>query len=222
MTIFDWIVFGTMTVFYALFLGKTIILRIGGTRPFVLGKNKKGARAVFELILFPGFLLWTFEAMTHSLHVDAHVFGEGGYGILFDSIYFKITGAVLVSAAILLFVAALFSFGASWRIGIDKRRAGGLVTTGVFALTRNPIFLFLDVYMVGIFLIYSNCFFLCAAAAAISLIHFQILEEEKFLISHYGDSYREYMQRVPRYLFFHMRHTVRYTPPAISISEKDQ
>jgi len=30
--------------------------------------------------------------------------------------------------------------GLSWRIGIDEKNRSGLVTQGLFALSRNPIF----------------------------------------------------------------------------------
>ncbi|MBN2077574.1 MAG: hypothetical protein JW838_01320 [Spirochaetes bacterium] len=56
-TVFDYITMGTMIVFYAIFAGKTIMLKIAGTSPFVLGKKKRGFRAFFELLLFPGLLV---------------------------------------------------------------------------------------------------------------------------------------------------------------------
>ena len=78
----------------------------------------------------------------------------------------------MIAAGLGLFILSLISFGDSWRIGIDTRSAGDLVMTGVFSLTRNPIFLFLDVYFLGTWLIYPNLFFgvfvILTAAAALN------------------------------------------------------
>ena len=99
-----------------------------------------------------------------------------------------------------MFAAALQAFGRSWRIGIDYDRPGQLVTQGIFAYTRNPIFLFLDLYFLGTWFIQRDLFFLVFAVVAMGGIHFQIREEEAFLAKHYGEPYRQYMLTVPRYV----------------------
>ena len=33
------------------------------------------------------------------------------------------------------------------------------------------------------------------------VMHWTVLNEERFCLDRYGDSYREFMKRVPRYLF---------------------
>lgn len=198
---FDYFILGSMFVFYALFAGKTIMLMLLGQRPFVLGKKKRGFRAIFELLLMPGLLVWSIEVVAHSLRLDFHIFSPAGYPALFDADFPRIAGGVLIVAGLMLFTAALVSFGASWRVGIDRGNPGELVTGGVFAVTRNPIFVFLDLYFLGTFLIYGNLFFLAASIIAIVGNHIQILAEEKFLRAYYGSRYSEYAARVPRYLF---------------------
>ena len=93
----------------------------------------------------------------------------------------RILGVLLIASGLALFVLSLISSRNPWRIGIDTQSAGGLVTTGVFSLTRNPVFLFLDVYFLGSWLIYPNLFFGVFALVAVAGIHRQILEEERFL-----------------------------------------
>jgi protein-S-isoprenylcysteine O-methyltransferase Ste14 len=109
-------------------------------------------------------------------------------------------GVAAIVTGLALFAAALWSFGRSWRIGIDHDRPGTLITRGIFAWTRNPIFLFMDIYFVGTWLIQRDLFFLLFAIVAVAGIHYQILLEEKFLVRHYGDTYRRYLLRVPRYI----------------------
>jgi protein-S-isoprenylcysteine O-methyltransferase Ste14 len=117
-----------------------------------------------------------------------------------DHVVAQTAGAALIAMGLFLFVLALASFGASWRVGIDEEHPGGLVTGGIFHFTRNPIFVFLDAYFVGTFLINGTLFFLLAALLGVTLIHYQILQEERFLEGRYGDPYREYKRTAPRYL----------------------
>lgn len=74
-----------------------------------------------------------------------------------------------------------------------------LVTTGIFAISRNPIFIFLDLYFIGTFLINGTLSFLIAAVLAVVGNHNQIVREEKFLASRYGKPYQDYRVRTPRY-----------------------
>jgi len=112
-------------------------------------------------------------------------------------VFFQITFAYSLSVAV--FILALVSFGASWRIGIDAKTPGGLVTTGIFALSRNPIFVFLDLYAFGTFLINGTLGFLLFALILAVGIHYQIIQEESFLRRTYGKAYHDYCRRTARY-----------------------
>jgi protein-S-isoprenylcysteine O-methyltransferase Ste14 len=106
----------------------------------------------------------------------------------------------LLTSSIALFGWALASFGSSWRVGIDQESPGSLVTRGVFAYTRNPIFVSMDTFFIGTFFVQGTVFFLAAAIIAVAATHFQILQEETFLARTYGSDYQRYRTAVPRYL----------------------
>jgi protein-S-isoprenylcysteine O-methyltransferase Ste14 len=55
---------------------------------------------------------------------------------------------------LIIFLLALISFGKSRRVGIDKEKSNELITKGIFKYSRNPIFIFMDIYFVGIALMY--------------------------------------------------------------------
>jgi protein-S-isoprenylcysteine O-methyltransferase Ste14 len=95
---------------------------------------------------------------------------------------------------------ALISFGKSWRIGIDENNSNELVTTGMFKYSRNPIFLFMDLYFTGIMLIYPNIVFIIIAVCTFIGIHLQILREERFLLKKFGEKYSEYKKQTRRYI----------------------
>jgi protein-S-isoprenylcysteine O-methyltransferase Ste14 len=121
------------------------------------------------------------------------------FEILFNVFLLKWIGVILCYAGIVVFLCALISFGKAWRIGIDETHSDELVTTGIFAVSRNPIFLFMDMYFMGILLIYPNILFIVATLCAIVGIHFQIIREEKFLLNRFGDKYAEYKRKTRRY-----------------------
>jgi protein-S-isoprenylcysteine O-methyltransferase Ste14 len=109
-------------------------------------------------------------------------------------------GVLLCLAGLFLLFLSLVSFGKSFRVGIDQTDPDKLVTTGIFAFSRNPIYVAFGFVLLGQFLLFSNWILLVYLIAAIWLFHRQILREEKYLRSHYGQPYSEYCDRVRRYL----------------------
>ncbi|MCJ7634974.1 isoprenylcysteine carboxylmethyltransferase family protein [Candidatus Bathyarchaeota archaeon] len=77
------------------------------------------------------------------------------------------------------------------------------ITTGVYRISRNPEYFsgFLQYLGIGIGCL-SWVFILCAVAWIISF-HIQVVQsEEPSLIKKYGDAYKEYMSRTPRWIGF--------------------
>jgi protein-S-isoprenylcysteine O-methyltransferase Ste14 len=109
-------------------------------------------------------------------------------------------GVVFCVAGLSLLLWSLISFGRSFRIGIDTDHPDELVTDGVFAVTRNPIYVAFAMVLIGEFLIFPNWISLVYLGAATWLFHRQVLREENYLKSHYGEAYEAYCGRVRRYL----------------------
>jgi protein-S-isoprenylcysteine O-methyltransferase Ste14 len=135
---------------------------------------------------------WTWPLRTHVL--------PGTLGtVVVGAAAFRSLGVAVVSAGLVLHAAALWAFAESWRSGIDREARAALVTGGVFAWTRNPIYLALDLQAIGTFLVLGRLVFLALAMPIVILLHAQIRREERFLARAYGDAYREYCSRVGRY-----------------------
>ncbi len=196
---FDCFALIMVILFYAAFLFRTLQLVLIGTNPIALGVGKAVWRSMMEISFGVCLIIWTIEVIAHSSRLDIHIFRGALISPLFTLLPLRITGAVLIVAGYAVFVFALKAFGNSWRIGIDKKKAGNLITNGIFSFTRNPIFLFMDMYFIGTWLIYSNIFFLLLAVMTVIGIHFHILEEERFLLAKYGTEYKSYMKKVRRY-----------------------
>lgn len=117
----------------------------------------------------------------------------------FNSVLIRLTGVLVVFLSVYLMKTTLKHFGNSLRFGMNENNTGKLVTTGIFARSRNPFFVSLLLFFTGTTLIFPNLFFLLFAVSAFIGIHFSILKEEKFLLKVYGDEYLTYQQKVRRY-----------------------
>lgn len=168
--------------------------------PFALGTGKRGLPRLLELLLFPWLLLWMLTLVLSALRISFQP-----VPLLWDPVWpeflpMQILGVLVILIGDALFVWALVSFGNSWRIGIDEKSAGALVTQGIFAVSRNPIFTFIDLYFLGTFLVNGSLIFLIFAIITIFALHYQILQEEKFLSNRYDRAYRDYCAKVGRYI----------------------
>ncbi len=74
--------------------------------------------------------------------------------------------------------ASLVSFGRRIRVGIDVDQPDKLETTGIFAVSRNPIYVGFALVLVGQFLVFPNWVPLIYLAAGLLLFHRQVLREE--------------------------------------------
>lgn len=200
---FDIFQLAVLACFLCVFLGRTLVLRLTrGVKVLTLAVGKSRGRAALELLLVVGLPLWLYEIVAYAWPLPYHVFPPPLDAVVLDAFAARWLGVVLVSGGLLVFGLALGAFGESWRVGIDEHSPGELVTGGIFAFTRNPIFLFIDLYFVGTFLLSGRLIFLLTAIVAVVAIHLQIRQEERFLERTYGDAYGDYCAGVARYLIW--------------------
>ena len=179
-------------LFVALVMGRVALLRRNGIKAIVFGATDKS-----DFLLVP-FVL----ALIYTLCSSA--FGLPMWKPLIKPFWeTKLPGAAgiaLCAAAVIGVMVSLISFGTSFRVGIDDRKPDKLVTTGMFAYSRNPIYVCFDTFFIGQFLIHRNIVITAAAVGFTLAIHRQILREERFLSTHYGAEYEGYRKKVRRYL----------------------
>ena len=164
-----------------------------------IGKIKKSVLSLYPIFLLMLFL-WLFEITKPFFQNSFSVLPESLTNLLVESVFLKITGVLVIAVALVLLMLSLLHFKNSLRFGLDEKNCGELINTGVFTFSRNPFFLSLDVYFLGIAILLPNLFFISFAVLTFAGIHFFILKEEKFMRSVYGDEYLEYQRKVRRYL----------------------
>jgi protein-S-isoprenylcysteine O-methyltransferase Ste14 len=109
------------------------------------------------------------------------------------------TGLVLVVAGFVATFAAQVAMGASWRVGVKADEITTLVTSGPFAIVRNPIFAAMLLAGLGLALLVPNTVGLGAWLAAFLGIELQVrFVEEPYLLRTHGEVYRRYAARVGR------------------------
>jgi protein-S-isoprenylcysteine O-methyltransferase Ste14 len=192
----------TMTLFFDCFLLAALacLLCLGFGRGVML--YRRGIRVIVsvpDFLLLVCFFLWVYEAVSYAWPLRKHIFPHSLGAVIVDAAAFKVAGAMLSLAGLVIYGLALRAMGASWRIGIDRDTPGDFVTGGIFAWTRNPIYVSLDLLALGAFLIQGRLVFLLLAFVFVGIFHLQIRREERFLAEMHGEEYREYCARVPRY-----------------------
>ncbi len=75
-----------------------------------------------------------------------------------------------------------------------------LVDTGIYAWTRNPMYLGHIIYMVGVALVFASWFAAVIALTRTVWFHFRVLRDERGLSERFGEPYIAYTRRVRRWL----------------------
>jgi protein-S-isoprenylcysteine O-methyltransferase Ste14 len=115
-----------------------------------------------------------------------------------ESLKIKYLGLGLLAFALVWTIIAQGHMKNSWRIGIDTETKTELITSGLFQLSRNPIFFGMILSLVGLFLSTSNAFTGLFLILGYVLIQIQIRLEEEFLTEQHGTKYADYKQKVRR------------------------
>lgn len=120
-------------------------------------------------------------------------------GILADLLF--AIGWLLIAAALVLDVLAMRTlWGAGTTVRPD-RTTSHLVTSGPYALTRNPIYLGNTMLVIGIGLVTGITWFIpCALLAAFVTQKVTIEREERLLDMKFAKRYRDYSRKVRRWI----------------------
>lgn len=110
-------------------------------------------------------------------------------------------GFTIIVASFLLVGLAFMKFRRSGT-SIDYRKpTTGIIATGPFAYSRNPVYVGMTMLMGGIAIAVDSPWILAMAIPAVLIIHnFVILREEAYLERKFGDDYLRYKAAVRRWI----------------------
>lgn len=149
--------------------------------------------------------VFTFISILEFIVVFIYAFKNEWYQYLLpfwylEHSYLQYIGWSLLLLSLVLVWVAQSHMANSWRIGIDEKNKTELVTNGLFAYSRNPIFLGVMIANFGLFLIIPNAFTLLIVSLSLVSINTQIRLEETFLKSSHEKEYQDYLNQVRRWL----------------------
>jgi protein-S-isoprenylcysteine O-methyltransferase Ste14 len=122
-------------------------------------------------------------------------------GVVPTGIAVRATGTVILLAGIGMDLAAMREMRRHRANILPHRAATALVTSGPFALSRNPIYLGNTLVMIGAALLFASLWLLlAAAAAALAVWALAIRREEAHLAAQFGGAWTDYTKRTPRWL----------------------
>ena len=141
--------------------------------------------------------------ITVSLLVASYIIGEFFFPKYPLFYFFNLIGILGLIASVSIFIAAFNLFKSSEEDPYPPTITNKLIKTGIFAYTRNPIYLAFVGFNISMFLVFENVmYFLSALGIAIWLHHWIIKIEENYLLDKFPDEYEKYKSAVNRWLFF--------------------
>lgn len=189
--------------FLLLFFGITFILR-----SYVTWKNTRVNPFAFERTDdahgFNG-RLFVFIIVLEFLVIIIHTFFENLHAYLLpiwylESSNLQMLGWALLHLSLIWVSIAQHQMSDSWRIGIDDKNKTTLVTKGLFAYSRNPIFLGIMITNLGLLFVLPNAMVLLILVLSYTVIQTQVRLEEDFLSNTFGNTYQQYKSQVRRWL----------------------
>jgi protein-S-isoprenylcysteine O-methyltransferase Ste14 len=160
-------------------------------------------------MLVPGLRIWpspgrwqsyVFWLLFRGLNVLCFLMALADRTVLLGlPVWVRAVAAVVLAASVALFVYAFRVLGRDNSYGAQD----GLVTRGIYRWTRNPQNAMLMVVYGALAVTADSgpAYLMCAAMIAVYFL--MVLLEEPWLAGIYGEAYRRYCQRVPR--FFNWR-----------------
>ena len=85
-------------------------------------------------------------------------------------------------------------------VNVANTPIDNLVTTGIYRYSRHPMYLSLFPVLVGVGIAAASWVFLLLSVVYMIMPLLFIDTEERHCLKLYGDAYREYMNRTPRYI----------------------
>lgn len=176
--------------FYIIYIGKMLLQRKRGIQTDQMAQKKSGLLFYTELILkISTYTVVVVEVFSIALNASA----------LPQTL--RIVGLVIAVLGDIIFAFAVWTMRDNWRAGIAKNDKTEMVTSGIYQLSRNPAFLGFDLVYIGVLLMFFNWILFAFTALAMVMLHLQILQEEAYLPTVFGDDYLAYRNKVGRYFW---------------------
>lgn len=187
-----------LVFFLVAFLGRSyLVWKRTGINPYAVARTNRPIDFVEGFYAVPVLLLLA-TTIAFSFFPSAYAFATPIMWL--QNWIFQTVGLVLMIIALTWIAIAQTHMGKSWRIGIDAKNKTELIESGLFSISRNPIFLGVRTAIFGFFLAMPNAITLVAVVLADVLMQTQVRLEEEFLTGQHGEKYIEFQEHVRRWI----------------------
>ena len=112
---------------------------------------------------------------------------------------FAYAGALVFALGLWLFYLAHKHLGRNFSVSLDVREGHVLISKGVYAVVRHPMYSAFWLWGIAQFLLLPNWFAGSAGILGFGILYLgRIEQEEKLMLDTFGDDYRNYMNRTAR------------------------
>jgi len=160
---------------------------------------ERAAERALWMVLVPVIACWCalpWLGLTHesgAFAVPAFARESAAYAAL------RFLGAAIAVACLLLAIQCWRRMGRDWRMDISDRNTS-LITDGLFARIRHPIYAFSIALMLATAAVLHSLPMLVVAALHVVLMNAKARSEEAHLARMHGDAYRRYVERTGRFI----------------------
>lgn len=200
-TFYDYFQIIVLIAFTSLVWGRALYEKLHGIEAISLLRNRGKERAL-GVAAVTIINIWVALLVLNVTHREIRFLPPPLAYPMLESQSAQITGLVIIVSSFALYVNAWKTLGNRWRIGQDERVCPYFVKHGAYSISRNPIYLFYDLYLFGTFLINGTAVFLILTICLFITLHYLILEEERALAIRHGEDYQDYRSRTGRYFTF--------------------
>lgn len=176
-------------IFYSIYFIKLLSQKRQGIQTNQLGKKQEPSVRIIEKIL-------QFSTICIVPVQICSIFFA--WSLLPDTV--RVPGILIGTTGDLLFLISVLTMKNSWRAGIPEKDKTEFISHGIYHCSRNPAFLGFDLMYIGILVLYFNFLLLVITVFTIVMLHLQILQEEKYLETTFGEVYFTYKKNTRRYL----------------------
>ena len=133
------------------------------------------------------------------------------------SVAFRVAGVFSAAAALLFAFPPMFTLKRHGRVeeGGTYMHTTRVVDAGLFAIVRHPQYVGYSFFNLTFMCLTGRLVVVALGVAAIAFFYAHTYREERYLLETFGDDYRAYRRRVPRFNFLlgYLRHRRRPTDP---------
>ncbi|MDP4153046.1 MAG: isoprenylcysteine carboxylmethyltransferase family protein [Bacillota bacterium] len=185
--------FLVIVLFYGSYFEKMLSQRRHGITTDRMGRGEKPKHTLRIEVLLKVITFTMTAVQLLSIIVNAKWF------LLAYSNTLRYVGIVIALSGVTVFIIAMITMRESWRAGVDSSQKTTLVKDGIYRFSRNPAFLGFDLFYIGFTAAFSNALQICFLLLSVTVLHLQIIEEEKFLPTVFGEEYINYKRKTGRY-----------------------